>query len=314
MRNRRKEKKQMKHAVYQNVTDKIVADLEKGELTWLKPWSAGNMDGRVLKPLRHNGVAYSGINVLMLWAASMEQGYCSPFWMTYRQAKELGAHVRKGERGQQVVYAGTLSKTEEQDDGSEEERSFRFMKAYTVFNVDQVEGLPEHYYVKPEPVIDPALRDENADRFFAATGADVRHGGNQAYYAGGSDHVQMPVFECFRSPEAYYATLAHELTHWTKHKSRLDRDFGRKRFGDEGYAREELVAELGAAFLCADLGLTPEPGTDHAAYIQSWLKVLKNDKRAIFSAAAYAQKAADYLHSLQPKTESTNQEKQGVAA
>ena len=129
-----------------------------------------------------------------------------------------------------------------------------------------------------------------------------------AHYALGSDHVQMPVFEAFHSPEAYYATLAHELTHWTRHKSRLDRDFGRKTWGDEGYAREELVAELGAAFLCADLGLTPEPGEDHAAYIQSWLKVLKNDRRAIFAAAAHAQRAAAYLHGLQPAIEEEEKE------
>lgn len=300
----------MKTDVYQTVTDKIIADLEKGELTWLKPWSAGNMDGRIIKPLRHNGIAYSGINILMLWGAAMECGYLSPYWMTYKQAKELGAHVRKGERGNPVVYANTITKTEEQDDGTEEERTIPFMKAYTVFNVEQIEDLPAHYYVKPEPVIDPAERIEHADAFFAKLGADIRHGGNQAYYSGGTDHVQMPVFECFRSPEAYYATLAHELTHWTKHKSRLDREFSRKKWGDEGYAREELVAELGAAFLCADLALTPEPGTDHAAYIQSWLNVLKEDKRAIFSAAAHAQKAADFLHGLQEQA----QEKEGVAA
>jgi antirestriction protein ArdC len=146
------------------------------------------------------------------------------------------------------------------------------MKGYSVFNVDQIEGLPEHYYSKPEPIIDPALRIDHAEEFFGHTRADIRHGGNSAHYAGGSDHVQMPHFETFRSPEAYYATLAHELTHWTKHKSRLDREFGRKKWGDEGYAREELVAELGAAFLCADLELTPEVSTDHAAYIQSWLR------------------------------------------
>ena len=173
--------------------------------------------------------------------------------------------------------------------------------------------MPEHYYVKPEPVIDPAQRIEHAESFFAATGADIRHGGTRAYYSGGSDHVQMPVFETFHSPEAYYATLAHELTHWTKHKSRLDREFGRKRWGDEGYAREELVAELGAAFLCADLALTPEPGTDHAAYIQSWLKVLREDKRAIFSAAAHAQKAADFIHGLQPLTEENDQQEEAAA-
>lgn len=301
----------MKIDVYQKVTDKIIADLEQGELTWLKPWSAGNMDGRVTKPLRHNGMAYNGINVLMLWGAAMEAGYCSPYWMTFKQAKELGAHVRKGERGNSVVYANTITKTEAQDNGEEAERTIPFMKAYSVFNVEQIEGLPERYYVKPEPVIDPAQRIEHAEGFFAATGADLRHGGNRAYYSGGSDHVQMPVFECFRSPEAYYATLAHELTHWTKHLKRLDREFGRKRWGDEGYAREELVAELGAAFLCADLGLTPEAGTDHAAYIQSWLKVLKEDKRAIFSAAAYAQKAADYLHGFQATAVEASE---GVAA
>ena len=243
------------------------------------------MDGKIIKPLRHNGMPYNGINVLMLWGAAMEGGFLSPYWMTFKQAKELGAHVKKGERGNFVVYANTITKTEEQDDGREEERKIPFMKGYSVFNVNQIEGLPGHYYTKPEPIIDPAERIGHADAFFASTGADIRHGGNSAHYAGGSDHVQMPVFESFRSPEAYYATLAHELTHWTKHDKRL--------------AREELVAELGAAFLCADLALTPEPGEDHAAYIQSWLKVLKEDKRAIFSAAAHAQRAADYLHGLQ---------------
>jgi antirestriction protein ArdC len=299
----------MKQDVYQRVTDKIVADLEKGELTWVKPWNSGNMDGKVVRPLRHNGVPYSGINVLMLWGAAVESSFSSPFWMTFKQAQELGAHVRKGEKGSLVVYANTITRTEEGEDGSEEERTIPFMKGYTVFNVEQIEGLPAHYHAKAEAAIDPAQRNAQAEAFFAATGATVRQGGNSAHYSGGTDHVQMPVFESFRSPEAYYATLAHELTHWTKHETRLARDFGRKRWGDEGYAKEELVAELGAAFLCADLGLTPEPGMDHAAYIQSWLKVLKDDKRAIFAAASHAQKAADYLHSLQPKAE-----QEGVAA
>ena len=299
----------MKQDIYQNVTDKIIADLEQGELTWLKPWSAGNAEGRITKPLRHNGMAYSGINVLMLWGAALEAGYLSPIWMTFKQAKELGAHVRKGERGNQVVYANTITKAEEQDDGTEEERKIAFMKAYCVFNVEQIEGLPEHFYAKPEPVIDPAQRIDHAEDFFASVGATIRHGGSRAFYAGGSDHVQMPPFECFRSPEAYYATLAHELTHWTKHPNRLDREFGREKWGEEGYAREELVAELGAAFLCSDLALTPEPGEDQAAYIQSWLKVLKNDKRAIFSAAAHAQRAADFLHGFQ-----ASEVEEGVAA
>ena len=203
----------MKQDIYQKVTDKIIADLEQGELTWLKPWSAGNMDGRIVKPLRHNGMAYSGINILMLWGAAMEAGYLSPYWMTFKQAKELGANVKKGERGNQVVYANKITKTEEQEDGSEEERTIPFMKAYTVFNVEQIEGLPEHYYTKREPIPESAERIEHAEAFFSATGADIRHGGNSAHYSGGSDHVQMPYFESFRSPESYYATLAHELTH-----------------------------------------------------------------------------------------------------
>jgi antirestriction protein ArdC len=148
--------------------------------------------------------------------------------------------------------------------------------------------------------MNPAQRIEKAEGFFAATGAEIRHGGDSAFYAPAPDFVQMPPIESFRDAQSYYATLAHECTHWTRHPSRLDRDFGRKRFGDQGYAMEELVAELGAAFLCADLELTPQIRDDHAPYIAGWLKALKDDKRAIFTAAAHAQRAVDYLHSLQP--------------
>jgi antirestriction protein ArdC len=171
-----------------------------------------------------------------------------------------------------------------------------------VFNVEQIEGLPAQYHAVAEPRLDPVQRNARAEEFFAATGADIRHSGNMAYYNIGSDFVQMPPFGAFRDAESYYATLAHECTHWTRADSRLARDFGRKKWGDAGYAMEELVAELGSAFLCADLDLTLEIREDHAAYIASWLDVLKNDKRAIFSAAAHAQKAADYLAGLQGNT------------
>jgi len=292
----------MKADVYTRVTDKIVADLENGVRTWLKPWNAEHAAGRITRPLRFNGTPYNGINVLMLWASAVERGFAAPVWMTYRQAKELGAHVRKGEKGSLVVYANTISRTEiDANTGEEEERDIPFMKGYTAFNVEQIEGLPAHYYAVAEPQLDPVARIEKAESFFAATRADIRHGGNQAYYAVSSDYVQMPPFEAFRDAESYYATLAHEVTHWTRHSSRLERDFGRKRWGDEGYAAEELVAELGSAFLAADLELTPEPREDHADYIGSWLKVLKNDKRAIFTAAAHAQRAVDFLHGLQDK-------------
>ncbi len=290
----------MKADVYTRVTDKIVADLENGVRTWLKPWNAEHAAGRITRPLRFNGTPYNGINVLMLWASAVERGFAAPIWMTFKQAKELGGHVRKGEKGSLVVYANTISRTEiDADTGEEEERDIPFMKGYTAFNVEQIEGLPAHFYAVAEPQLDPVERIDHAEAFFAATSADIRHGGNQAYYAVGSDHVQMPPFEAFRDAESYYATLAHEVTHWTRHASRLERDFGRKRWGDEGYAAEELVAELGSAFLAADLELTPEVREDHAAYIGSWLKVLKNDKRAIFTAAAHAQRAADFLHGLQ---------------
>ena len=158
----------MKQDVYKKVTSKIIADLEKGELSWLKPWSSGNMDGRIIKPLRHNAQPYSGINILMLWGAAMEGGYVSPCWMTFKQAQEYGAHVRKGERGNLVVYANTITKLEEGENGQDEERKIPFMKGYTVFNAEQIDGLPEHYYAKPPQIIDPALRIDHAETFFAA--------------------------------------------------------------------------------------------------------------------------------------------------
>jgi antirestriction protein ArdC len=285
--------------IYTRITDKIVAELEQGARPWMKPWNAEHAAGRITKPLRHNGMAYSGINIIMLWQAAMACGYGAPIWMTFRQARELGGQVRKGEPGELVVYANTITRTEETENGDEQECTIPFMKGYTVFNVEQIDGLPSHYYQLAEPILDPVERIDHAEKFFAATGADIRHGGNQACYSVTRDHVQMPPFERFRDAESYYAVLAHECTHWTRHPSRLDRSFGRKKWGDEGYAREELVAELGSAFIAADLELTLEPRPDHAAYLESWLKVLQSDKRAIFSAAAHAQRAADYLHGLQ---------------
>jgi antirestriction protein ArdC len=286
--------------VYSRVTDRIVADLEREVRPWMKPWSAEHAAGRITRPLRANGVPYRGINVVLLWMTAMEKGYACPLWLTYRQSQELGGQVRKGEASALVVYANRITRTEQDDKGEEVEREIPFMKGYCVFNAEQVDGLPPHFYASAAPTLDPVARIEAAEAFFAATAADVRHGGTSAYYAIGSDHVQMPPFETFRDAESYYATLAHETTHWTRHPSRLHRDLGRERWGDAGYAREELVAELGAAFLCADLGLALEPRADHANYIASWLEVLRGDKRAVFSAAAHAQRAADFLNGLQP--------------
>lgn len=286
--------------IYSRVTDKIITDLEQGVRPWMKPWNAEHAAGRITRPLRYNGIPYQGINVLMLWSAAMAGGYAAPIWMTYRQAQELGANVRKGEKGNLVVYANTITRTEtDVNTGEEDVHKIPFMKTYNVFNVEQIDDLPAAFNAPAEPVFDPVARIDHADSFFAATKADIRHGGNRAYYSITDDHVQMPPFETFRDAESYYATLAHECSHWTRHKSRLDRSFGRKRFGDEGYAMEELVAEIGSAFLCADLELTPEVREDHSAYISNWLTALKNDKRAIFTAAAHAQRAVDHLNSLQ---------------
>ena len=291
----------LKIDVYTRVTNKIIETLETGVRPWLKPWSVEHASGRISRPLRANGIPYQGVNVLLLWGEAMEKGYVAPFWMTFKQAADLGAHVRKGEHGSLVVYADTLHKTEtDEKTGDEIERAIPFMKGYNVFNVEQIDGLTEHYYAKPAEPLLASERLEHVDVFFRNTAAEIRTGGNRAFYSIHDDYIQMPPFEAFRDAESHAATLSHEAVHWTRHSKRLDRDFGRKQWGDEGYAKEELVAELGSAFLCADLGITPDVRDDHAAYIASWLAVLKNDKRFIFTAASSAQKAADYLHSLQP--------------
>lgn len=292
-----------RHDIYARTTQSIIDALEQGVKPWTQPWSAGNMDGRITKPLRFNGKPYSGVNVLMLWMSAQAQGFTTPAWMTLKQANELGGHIRKGEHGTPVVYASTFHKIEHMETGEDLERDIPFLKTYTVFNVTQIDGLPEMYYDKPPPRSNPIDRIDHAEEFFGHAGADLRTGGNRAYYAVHDDYIRMPPIEAFRDAESYYATALHELTHWTRHPARLDRDLGRKRWGDEGYAYEEIVAELGASFLCADLDLRPEDREENAAYIQSWLKALKDDKKFIFHAAAHAQRAADFLHRLQPPPE-----------
>lgn len=287
--------------IHTRVTERIIADLEQGVRPWEKPWSTETLGGRIARPLRHTGEPYRGINVVMLWMAGAAEGFRSPSWMTYRQAQKIGGQVRKGEKGSPVVYVNTITRTEEDDDGTEVTREIPFMKGYTVFNADQIDGLDDSYYAAPEPRFASSFaRIDHAERFFDAIQADIRFRGTRAFYAQGDDYIQLPPVEAFADAEGYYATLAHEAAHWTKHPSRLNRDLGGKRWGDDGYAREELVAELAAAFLCADLEITPEIREDHAAYLDHWLKVLKQDNKAIFSAAAHAQRASDYLHGLQP--------------
>lgn len=286
--------------LYQRITDQIIAELERGTVPWHKPWNAAALGERVTRPLRHSGEPYQGINILSLWMAASAFGFTSPFWMTYRQAIELGGHVRKGEKGSPVVFASSMVKQDEDAAENSDPRRIPFLRGYTVFNVAQIDGLPERYAEKPvAPLLTAAQRDAKAEAFFAKLDVDVRHGGIQAYYASKLDYVQLPPFETFLDTAGYYATRAHETVHWSGHKGRLDRRFdGNKRFGGDAYAMEELVAELGAAFLCVDLQLTPELRSDHAAYIENWLNVLKADNRAIFTAAAHAQRACDWLNGL----------------
>jgi antirestriction protein ArdC len=228
--------------IYARITDRIVKDLEHGVRPWLKPWSAASTSGRITRPLRHNGLPYSGMNVLLLWSEQMSRGFASPTWMTFRQSLELGAAVRKGETGSTVVFASRFTRSEVDGNGGEIDREIPFLKAYSVFNVEQIDGLPESYYAPVAEVIDPVERIENADRFFRNTGATIRHSGNQAYYSPVTDHIQMPPFKAFRDAAGYAAVLAHETTHWTAREDRVGRDLSRYAKDRTDRAREELIA------------------------------------------------------------------------
>ncbi len=199
--------------IYTRVTDRITEQLSHGVRPWLKPWNAEHAAGRITRPLRSNGVPYKGINILMLWASAEEAGFVSPFWLTFQQAKELGGHVKKGEKGSPVVYAATFKTKEQTDDGQETEEEIPFLKEYTVFCADQCEGLPQHFYATVNPPTEKLERIERAETFFANTKADIRTGGNRAFYAIDADYVRMPPFETFRDAESHAATLAHEVTH-----------------------------------------------------------------------------------------------------
>lgn len=279
--------------VYQKITDQILVSLEAGTKPWSKSWIGGASN---LLPLRSCGTPYRGINVIMLWSESMSKGYSSNYWLTYKKAQELGGQVRKGEKSTMAVFASKFDKKETKD-GSEVTKHISFLKAYSVFNADQIDSLPERF--RPATVTDrPKLTlIAAAEEFFNATGAKISHGGNRAHYRPATDSIVLPTPEQFQDAEAYASTKAHELVHWTGHASRLDRPLNNQ-FGNEGYAREELVAELGSAFLCSILGISNEPREDHAQYLSAWIKTLKEDNRCIVQAASKAQAACDYLQVL----------------
>lgn len=270
--------------IYEDVTSKILAAMESGSLPWVRPWSGGNGMPRNATTQR----PYSGCNVPLLWLAQATKGYASDNWLTYKQAQSVGAQVRKGERGTMIVYASTFEK----ENAEGEKQRIPFLKAFSVFNVEQCDNA-EHLKT-PGRAVNTEQRNAGADAFLAATGAVISHGGDRAFYAFSEDRIQLPGWEHFKSATGYYETALHELVHWTGHAKRCNREFG-KRFGDQAYAAEELVAELGAAFLCAEYGF--DAVTQHAAYVQQWIKLLKSDSRAFVTAASKASQAHDWLRS-----------------
>lgn len=287
----------------ERITAAIIEKLEQGAKPWVKPWRGVP----VSRPLRSCGTPYRGMNTFWLWMVADGCGYTSPYWMTYRQCQALGGQVRKGEKSTIAIFYKSYTKEVETSDGEADTENRRVLKAYAVFNADQCDGLPAFYHPKPlVAALEPEGREEGLDAFFAHIGADLRHHGAQAYYEPLRDRVTMPSAELFEAYDHYYATLAHELSHWTGHSSRLDRDL-KNRFGSDAYAAEELIAELSSAILGAELGLPVTHLDHHASYIASWLKILKSDERAILTAAAKAEEAASLLLQLGGREISNNE-------
>jgi antirestriction protein ArdC len=282
-----------RQSLYAEVTSRVIAELEAGRLPWVQPWDSAAC-GCAMPHNAGTGRRYSGINVLILWAAVIQGGYSSQRWLTYRQAQAAGGNVRRGERGTIVCYADRFTPKDEAARAQDEDRDARqiaFLKRFTVLNVDQCEGLPEALTSAPEL---PAEVDilPRVQALIDASGADFRVGGGEAYYSPSADFVAVPPPAAFPEPINWYRTALHELGHWTGHSSRLDRN-QRGGFGTADYALEELVAEMASAFACASLSISPT--VRHADYIGSWLAVLREDEKAIFRAASAASKAADFL-------------------
>jgi antirestriction protein ArdC len=300
--------KEQRFDIHQHITNQIVASIEAGAGEFRLPWhrSAGN----IMRPVNvASKKAYRGVNVLALWATAEEKGFTSGTWGTYRQWAEIGAQVKKGEKAAFIVFYKELayaapSESGENETGDGETTTRLFARATPVFAAEQVDGYQAPMIDAPPAEVIPPI--EQAEAFVAATGAAIEHGGSRAFYRPSTDSIQLPPREAFTGTatstpaESYYSTVLHELTHFTSAANRCNRQLG-KRFGDRAYAMEELIAELGAAFLCADLGISATPRADHAQYLATWLAVLKEDKKAIFTAASKASEAAGFLASLQSR-------------
>jgi antirestriction protein ArdC len=284
-------------SLYTEITDKIIAELEAGRIPWVQPWGTAAIKAPLAMPRNASTQrGYSGINVLILWGAVIEHGFSGQSWLTFRQALGLGGHVRKGERGTTLVYADRFvpqGVRQHAAETGEEPGTIPFLKRFTLFNTDQC-GLPEDVAgsVVPSP---PDQIEPQAEALIAATGADFRIGGARAYYNASGDFVQVPPPAAYFEPINWHRTAFHELSHWSGAAARLGRDLSGS-FGSKSYAREELVAEMAGAFVCATLGIVPT--VRHADYIGSWLEVLREDNRAVVRAASAASKAADFLLSF----------------
>lgn len=290
--------------VFDKIAATIAGKLEMGVRPWAKPWTSQGC--ALAMPHNIEGRAYRGANVFWLWMEQEARGYEHPVWLTFKQAQAKGGSVRKGEKGVPVFF---WSRTKRKDKATGEERDSFFAKAYTVFNVAQCEGI------EMPQVEAPAARPEKdriaaADALMTATGADIRYGGNRAFYAPTMDRIQLPAFEDFVSVDGFYSTAFHELGHWTGAEHRLKRTFGRA-FGDEAYAFEELVAELTAAFVCASQGFASVERPDHADYIGAWIKRIRSNPEAFIQACSKAQAAAEFI--LKAQADQAEQEPQGEA-
>lgn len=282
----------MKRDLYAEVSIRIITELEGGAAPWVKPWSATPGANTPCNAVSNR--PYSGCNVVLLWMAQAA-GYRTPRFLTFKQALELGGNVRKGEHGTKVYFVKQLQVQDKGGDDVSATRIIPMMREYTVFNVDQCE-IPDSISIgKPMRVRNSDARDELADAFLHSTGADIREGYGEAYYVPSRDFISMPAFAGFKGADHFYNVAFHELTHWSGHKSRLDRDL-KNRFGSRNYAAEELIAELGAAFLCAEFGFDGD--VRNAGYIANWIELLKADKRAFFTACSQASKAAEHLRGL----------------
>jgi antirestriction protein ArdC len=288
--------------LYEEITTKIIAELEAGRLPWVQPWGTSGVQAPPGLPKNAaTGRAYSGINVLILWAAVVERDFSVQSWLTFKQTVALGGHVRKGERGTTVVYADRFIPDDVRDrahERGEEPKAIPFLKRFTIFNVEQCVGLPDGIAAPVAPV-DASLILPQVEELIRATGAAIRIGGDKAYYDVAGDFIRVPPPQAFYEPINWHRTAVHELSHWSGASNRLARDLSGT-FGSKTYIQEELCAEISAAFVCAALGIVPT--VRHADYVGAWLELLGEDNRAIVRAASAASKAADYLLAFRERT------------